>query len=592
MNDFDLAYKDWLKNIKELVRTSQIKAVVSVNSELLDLYWNLGKMIIEKEQNSNWGSKVIEKLSKDLSSEFVEIKGFSRQNLYYVRQWYLFYNQDHEIVQQLVGQFHGNSLVNKFDIKNIGFSPILKLIPWGHHILLLSKCKDLHEAFFYVVETIQNNWSRSVLKLQIESNLYRRQGKALTNFEVTLPKPQADLARDLFKNPYNFDFISLGKEIQERDVEDALVNQITKFLLELDRGFAYMGRQYEINVGGDDYRIDLLFYNVFLRCFVVIELKIDSFKPEYLGKLSFYLTSIDNLLKTEQDKPTIGLLLCKIDNKITAEWALKDTNKPLGIAEYKINDEMPAELLHTLPTIDEIERKLEVIIFKDNDKGIDLNFPVITLINTEVSNKINEYLQSEILIIFDTIESGANEEISLEKALELSSYTKKGIYSEISYKVLLETKKLLSIALFCETITAYPSTHNYYFIFDLATGVPINLDNIFTEQGKSLLYLDILHKKQENINNHFEGLRTKPKSKKLLKDMEDAFESYDCKNKVRLNNYFLESNKITFIENCEFPHVIKALDLDTKIEYIFEQLGNYLSPYGKELLEIENKAKT
>lgn len=590
MNDFDLAYKDWLKNIKELVRTSQIKAVLSVNSELLELYWNLGKMIIEKEQNSNWGSKVIEQLSKDLCSEFVEIKGFSRQNLYYIRQWYLFYNQDNAIVQQLVGQLEENSLANKLRVKNEGFSPILKLIPWGHHILILSKCKNLHEAFFYLIETLQNNWSRSILRLQIESNLYQRQGKALTNFELTLPKPQADLAKDLFKNPYNFDFITLGKEAQERDVEDALVNQITKFLLELGKGFAYMGRQYEFSVGGDNYRIDLLFYNVFLRCFIVIELKIDSFKPEYIGKLSFYLTAIDNILKTEQDRPTIGLLLCKIDNRITAEWALKDANKPLGIAEYRLNDIIPPEFLQALPTILEIEKNLETVIFKDQDKGVDLNFPVIKLNNIDISRKINEYLQNEILVIFD--EEGINKNVSIEETLELSSYTKKGYYSEISYKILLETKRLLSIALFCETITAYPSTHNYYFIFDLTTGIPVTLNDILTEQGKSLLYLDILNKKQENINSHFEDLRLKPKCKKLLKDMQAAFENYDCKNKVRLNKYFLESSKITFIENCEFPHVIKALDLDTKIEYTFDQLENYLSSYGKELLEIEKTQTT
>jgi len=585
MNDFDLAYKDWFKNIKELVRTSQIKAVLNVNSELLELYWNLGKMIIEKEQNSNWGSKVIEQLSKDLCSEFVEIKGFSRQNLYYIRQWYLFYNQDNTIVQQLVGQLEENSLVNKLRVKNEGFAPILKLIPWGHHILILSKCKNLHEAFFYLIETLQNNWSRSILRLQVESNLYQRQGKALTNFELTLPKPQADLAKDLFKNPYNFDFITLGKEAQERDVEDALVNQITKFLLELGKGFAYMGRQYEFSVGGDNYRIDLLFYNVFLRCFIVIELKIDSFKPEYIGKLSFYLTAIDNILKTEQDRPTIGLLLCKIDNRITAEWALKDANKPLGIAEYRLNDSIPPEFLQALPTILEIEKNLETVIFKDQDKGVDLSFPVIKLNNKDISNQINSYLQSEILTIVDVV-GEINEDISLEKALELSSYSQKGVYSNISYKVLLETKKLLSISLLCETITAYPSTHNYYFIFDLATGIPVTLDDILTEQGKSLLYLDILHKKQDNINNHFENLRLKPKSKKLLKDMEEAFENYDCKNKVRLNRYFFEPSKITFIENCEFPHVIKALDLNTKIEYTFDQLENYFSSYGKELLEI------
>lgn len=592
MNDFDLAYKDWLKNIKELVRTSQIKAVLNVNSELLELYWNLGKMIIEKEQNSNWGSKVIEQLSKDLCSEFVEIKGFSRQNLYYIRQWYLFYNQDNAIVQQLVGQLDENSLANKLRVKNEGFSPILKLIPWGHHILILSKCKNLHEAFFYLIETLQNNWSRSILRLQIESNLYQRQGKALTNFELTLPKPQADLAKDLFKNPYNFDFITLGKEAQERDVEDALVNQITKFLLELGKGFAYMGRQYEFSVGGDNYRIDLLFYNVFLRCFIVIELKIDSFKPEYIGKLSFYLTAIDNILKTEQDRPTIGLLLCKIDNRITAEWALKDANKPLGIAEYRLNDSVPPEFLQALPTILEIEKNLETVIFNDQDKGVDLNFPVIKLNNKDISNQINGYLQSEILTIFDVVGGELNEDIGLEKALKLSSYSQKGVYSNISYKVLLETKKLLSISLICETITAYPSTHNYYFIFDLTTGTPVTLDDILTEQGKSLLYLDILNKKQENINSHFKDLRLKPKSKKLLKDMEAAFENYDCKNKVRLNRYFLEPSKIAFIENCEFPHVIKALDLDTKIEYTFDQLENYLSSYGKELLEIEKTQTT
>lgn len=234
-------------------------------------------------------------------------------------------------------------------------------IPWGHHREIITKCKDIKEALFYISQTTQHNWSRSVLVHQMESGLYKRKGKALTNFEYTLPKPQSDLANELLKNPYHFDFLMLGPEASEKELEDALLTHLTKFLLELGAGFAFLGRQYKMTVEDKDYELDLLFYHIRLRCHIVIELKIDDFKPEYAGKLNFYLSAADAQLKTKEDQPSIGLLLCKKAGKLTVEYSLKDIGKPIGVSEYKLTEKIPAGLKGKLPTIKEIERELKDI---------------------------------------------------------------------------------------------------------------------------------------------------------------------------------------------------------------------------------------
>ena len=320
--------------LKSKIGAAQIKAAMTVNRQLLELYWQLGKDIYEKQQKANWGEGLIEQLSKDLMAAFPDMKGFSRANLFFIRKWYLFY-KDVEIVSQVVG-----------------------LIPWGHNRLIVSRISDVKEALFYVRETIKNNWSRAVLEMQIESKLYQRSGKTINNFDVTLAGPQADLAKETLKNPYNFDFLMLGKDAHERDLEQALINHIQNFILELGQGFAFMGKQFPLRVGGDDFYLDLLFYHTRLRCYVIVELKATEFKPEYAGKLNFYLNVVNRQLRHAQDQPSIGILLCKTANKFIVEYALENVAGPLGIAEYEVMRAIPENLRGELPSIEELEGEL------------------------------------------------------------------------------------------------------------------------------------------------------------------------------------------------------------------------------------------
>ena len=332
------AYRSWLLSIKEKIRLAQIKAAIKVNTELLNLYWELGKEIAAKQQQSSWGDALIGQMAEDLASEFPEIKGFSRTNLFYIRKWFLFYQHATIKVPQVVG-----------------------LIPWGHNREIISKCTNINEALFYVQETVRNNWSRNVLLAQMESKLYKRRGKVLNNFNATLPKPQADLAIETLKNPYNFDFLSLGTKIQEKDLEEALTNQILKFLLELGQGFAFLGKQYPMVIGKKDHRIDLLFYHTQLRCYIVIELKVKALEPEFVGKLNYYLNAVNAQLKQKNDHPSIGILLCKTANKVVAEYSLKNIGNPLGVSEYKLINSIPLELKDELPTVKQLKAQLRTV---------------------------------------------------------------------------------------------------------------------------------------------------------------------------------------------------------------------------------------
>ncbi len=327
-------YVEWLKELKSRIRSAQQRSVLAANSEMLTLYWQIGRGILEKQEEQGWGAKVVARLSADLRREFPEMKGFSRANLLYMRSlaesW-----PDASIVQQLVGQ-----------------------IPWGHNITLLTKVKDSAEREWYAHAAIEYGWSRSVLVHQIESKLYQRQGKAVTNFARQLPEKQSELAQLTLKDPYMFDFLSIGKESHERDIENALVEHITHFLLELGAGFSYVGRQVHLEIGGEDFYLDLLFYHLKLRCYVVIELKAVAFKPEYAGKLNFYLSAVDATLKHESDNPSIGLILCKDKNRLVAEYALKDITKPVGISEYRLIESIPEDLQGSLPSIEQIEAEL------------------------------------------------------------------------------------------------------------------------------------------------------------------------------------------------------------------------------------------
>lgn len=336
-------YKIWLNELKSKIQQSQIKAALSVNAELIGLYWELGKQISEKRETAKWGDGFILQLANDLKSEFPEMGGFSKTNLNYCRKFFEFYKQTEINVLKISSDIIGEQLVRQ--------------IPWGHHLVILKKVKSHTEAIFYIQETITNNWSRSILQAQIESKLFERQGKALNNFQNTLPKPQSDLANQILKDPYNFSFLTLEKNIQELEFERQLTGNITEFLLELGKGFAFVGRQFSITVGEKEYKIDLLFYHLKLRCYVVIELKMNEFEPEFVGKLNFYLSAVDSLLKSAEDKPTIGILLCKNKNNLEVEFALKDINKPIGISEFSFN-ELPSEIQKAMPTVEELENSL------------------------------------------------------------------------------------------------------------------------------------------------------------------------------------------------------------------------------------------
>jgi predicted nuclease of restriction endonuclease-like (RecB) superfamily len=268
---------------------------------------------MDKQKNTKWGYGFLKQLSKDLSAEFPAMKGFSLTNLKYIKQWYVFYSQEIKKSQQVIGQ--NSSQVLLHEDKPIGQQVVAHLtqIPWGHNIVIISKCKNTNEAFFYIQKTIQNNWSRAVLTHHIESDLFHREGKAITNFEVTLPAPQSDLAKETLKNPYNFDFLTLTEKHDERELENALVNHVTKFLLELGAGFSYLGQQYKLEIAGDEFFIDLLFYHVRLHCYVVVELKTVKFKPEFTGNLNFYVSAVDGIVKSELDNPTIGILNLQIE---------------------------------------------------------------------------------------------------------------------------------------------------------------------------------------------------------------------------------------------------------------------------------------
>jgi len=305
---------------------------------LLEFYWELGNEIVEKQKSANWGSAFLKNMSQDLMCEFPNMKGFSKRNLELIRKWYLYYSEKNEITKQAVSQ--------------------LLLIPWGHNIVIVQKSKNIEEALFYVQKTIENSWSRSVLVHQVESLLYERQGKALSNFSNTLPKPQSDLANEILKDPYNFDFLTLTEDYKERELENALIDNVSSFLLELGSGFAFIGKQKHIQVGERDFYIDLLFYHTQMHCYVVIELKTVDFEPEFAGKLNFYLKAVDMEIKSDKDEPTIGILLCKGKDKTLVEYALSDIHKPMGVSEYELTHILPKELESSLPSIEEIEEEL------------------------------------------------------------------------------------------------------------------------------------------------------------------------------------------------------------------------------------------
>lgn len=342
-------YARVLEDIKSRIRQAQVKASLAVHRHLIELYWYIGSVIVERQQTEGWGKSVVECLARDLRMEFPDMAGFSPRNVWRMRAFCLAYTEGIRKLPRPVAEFDGKNLPQ----------PVAE-IPWGHNILLLEKISGPVERTWYARKTIEHGWSRDVLQIQIKSDLYRRQGKAVTNFKKTLPPPQSDLAHQMLKDPYVFDFLSLRDEMHERAVEKELVGHITKFLLELGAGFAFVGKQYPLEVSGKDFYLDLLFYHVRLHCYVVVDLKIGDFKPEYAGQINFYLSAVDDLVKAPEDNPSIGIILCATKDRVLAEYALRDMKKPIGVAEWKtkLTRSLPAKLKSKLPTIEELEAEL------------------------------------------------------------------------------------------------------------------------------------------------------------------------------------------------------------------------------------------
>jgi predicted nuclease of restriction endonuclease-like (RecB) superfamily len=336
LSDLPEDYAEILINIKSRIQQERLRVVMAANSAMILLYWDVGKMILERQEHARWGAKIIDRLAKDLQEAFPGMKGFSPRNLKYMRAFSVAW-PEREIVQEILAQ-----------------------ITWYHNITLMEKLTGSEERLWYAHEIIKNGWSRNVLALKIESGLHERQGKAITNFREILPLVDSDMATQVFKDPYLFDFLGTADLRRESEVEQALVDHIQHFLLELGAGFAFVGRQVPLEVASHDFRIDLLFYHLKLRCFVVIELKAVPFDPSFIGQLNFYLSAVDDLLRHPDDKPTIGLLLCRTKDKLVVEYALRDLNKPIGVAEWetKIFKELPKELESSLPTIEELEKEL------------------------------------------------------------------------------------------------------------------------------------------------------------------------------------------------------------------------------------------
>lgn len=329
------SYGNFLQQLKDDIQQAQLKAALSITKELTLLYWRTGKMLLEKVNEEGWGARTLERLARDLKEEFPYVSGFSVRNLQYMRKFAVSYAEEN-------------------------YAAAAAQIPWGHNMIILDKLEDVDQRKWYIQQTIENGWSRSMLEMWIESDLYKRQGKAITNFKQTLPIPQSDLAEQTLKDPYNFSFLALDKKHRESELEQGLMDHIQKFLLELGDGFAFVGRQYKIEVEGEDHLIDLLFYHLKLRCYFVIELKATAFDPRDTGQMNFYLSAVDDLLRHPGDNPSIGILLCKKKNKVKAEYALRRCTSPISVTSYEtqIVKSLPNELKASLPTIEEIESEL------------------------------------------------------------------------------------------------------------------------------------------------------------------------------------------------------------------------------------------
>ena len=355
-------YTQWRKDIEQLIDTAKLHTALNVNVGTLTLYWNIGKSILQKQEQEGWGKQVIEQLSKDLISRYPDDRGYSKRNLGYMKSFAMQY-PDFPFLQVPLAKLRELPILQatlaKLESEGKDFVQVpLAQISWYHHISLLPKVKDEAERAYYITETAQNGWSRDVMLLQIDNGYIHAKGHAINNFEQTLPPPQSDLARYIFKDPYNFSFIGTVALQNELDIEKSLTSKITDFLLEMGRGFAYIGRQYHISVDGDDYYIDLLMYHLKLHCYVVVELKAVEFKPEFVSKLNFYISAVDDFVKSPEDKPTIGLLLCRTKSNKKAEFSLRGITQPMGIAQYE-TEKFFADVVSALPQIENVENSMD-----------------------------------------------------------------------------------------------------------------------------------------------------------------------------------------------------------------------------------------
>ena len=373
-NRLPASYDRLLADIKSRIRSAQVKAALAANAELIRLYWSIGRDIVERQRAEGWGKAIVERLSHDIRREFPRIKGFSPQNLWYMRAFYLAWSEVAPILQRPVGELAAGEILQR-PVGEIARTParsVRKLrlreelprlmadLPWGHNVILIEKVKDPAERIWYAQTALEHGWSRDILALQIETGLCRRRGRAVSNFARTLPAPQSDLAAQALKDPYVFDFLTLADDARERDIENQLLQHIARFLVELGAGFAFVGRQVHLGIGGDDFYLDLLFYHTRLHCYVVIDLKNRAFQAEDAGKMNLYLSAVDDRMRQPEDKPSLGLLLCKAHNRLVAEYALRDIHKPIGVAAWaaQLTRALPKALRSSLPTVEEIEVEL------------------------------------------------------------------------------------------------------------------------------------------------------------------------------------------------------------------------------------------
>lgn len=357
---FDEEYRAWIEDIGKRYKQSQIKSAVSVNQEMIQFYWSIGKDIVDKSAESRWGSGFFDNLSRDMRRILPGVSGLSSSNLRYMKKFYEQYSSP--IISNTVEDMDSNTkLLNLPQLVGDLSEKELFSIPWGHHRVIIDKCKsDKRKSIFFVRKTILNNWSRSVLSNFLDTDLYERQGGAISNFEYTLPEPQSCLAQQLTRDPYHFDFVAVKENYNEKELKDALMDNITNFLMELGRGFAFVGREYKVPIDGTEEKIDLMFYHLHLHCYIVVEVKISPFSSRDIGQVGTYVNIVDDLVKTEADAKTIGLIICKSKNNVLAKYAVNSSKEPIGISEYQLSHLLPAEYRDSLPSIEEIESELKV----------------------------------------------------------------------------------------------------------------------------------------------------------------------------------------------------------------------------------------